>query len=300
MLRLKQIQHVLALAEEGHFARAAARVHLSQPAFSRSIQGLEVETGLRLFERDSGDVRPTPAGEFLIARARQLVFDARSLERDLQFFRDGALGDTAFGVGPFPAATLLGEVAVRARAAHPGVNLRVEVGNWQQLEERLTAERIEFFVAHTREVVGSEKLEMEPLMRQRAGFWVRNGHPLSSGSVPLRDIWPFGVVATFLPAHGKELLARLLGLPSASDLTIALECDDIPTLHALALRSDTVVISTEQAVRCGSLAQALRQVQVIDFPAAEVEMGIVRLRRRTLSPMAQQLLTIFREVAASI
>lgn len=300
MLKLRQIQHLLALAEEAHFARAAARCHLSQPAFSRSIQALEAETRLRLFDRETGDARPTPAGEFLIARARQLVFDARSLERDLQFFRDGALGDTAFGVGPFPAATLLAEVAVRSRSAHPAVNLRVEVGNWQQLEARLVAERIEFFVAHTREVAASDKLEIEPLMRQRAGFWVRNDHPIPSGPVRLRDVWPYGVAATFFPLHGRELLAQLLGLESVGALNIALECDDILTLHELALRSGTVVITTNHAVRRCGLANLLRPLEIIDFPPAEVEIGIVRLRRRTLSPMAQQLQVTFREAAAAL
>lgn len=61
---IKRLSHLLALADERHFGRAAERVHLSQPALSRSIQALESETNQRLFDRDSGDVRPTPAGSF--------------------------------------------------------------------------------------------------------------------------------------------------------------------------------------------------------------------------------------------
>src|SRR3954463_12987035 len=102
---LKRLGHLVALADECHFARAAARVHLSQPAFSRSIQLLEDQVGMRLFDRETGNVQATPAGLFLADRARKLLFDARNLQRDTELYRDASLGDTAFGAGPFPAAT---------------------------------------------------------------------------------------------------------------------------------------------------------------------------------------------------
>jgi DNA-binding transcriptional LysR family regulator len=70
---LKRLSHLVALADESHFARAAERVHLSQPAFSRSIQLLETQVGMRLFDRETGDVKPTPAGLFLVDRARRLL-----------------------------------------------------------------------------------------------------------------------------------------------------------------------------------------------------------------------------------
>jgi DNA-binding transcriptional LysR family regulator len=107
---LRRLEHLLALAAERHFGRAAEQVHLSQPAFSRSIQAIEAELNLRLFDRETGEVRPTPAGEFVIGRARQLLFDARNLARDVELFRDSRLGDTSFGAGPIMAATLLPEV----------------------------------------------------------------------------------------------------------------------------------------------------------------------------------------------
>src|SRR5574337_443604 len=97
MIDLKRLAHVVALADEGHFGRAAERVHLSQPAFSRSIQAIESDLGLRLFDRGTDGAKPTPAGGFLIERARRLLFDARCLQRDAALYRDSKLGDTAFG-----------------------------------------------------------------------------------------------------------------------------------------------------------------------------------------------------------
>ena len=79
---LKRWAH--AVAERRSFARAAEQIHLSQPALTRSIQAAEAELGLRLFDRGRQEVVPTPAGEFVVARARQLVFNSRCLERDVE------------------------------------------------------------------------------------------------------------------------------------------------------------------------------------------------------------------------
>ena len=79
---LRRLSHVVALADTLHFARAAELVHLSHPAFSRSIQAIEDDLGIRLFDRDVGGVRPTAAGDFVIARGRKLLFEARCLQRD--------------------------------------------------------------------------------------------------------------------------------------------------------------------------------------------------------------------------
>ena len=87
-MNLRRLNHVVALGDTLHFARAAEAAHLSQPAFSRSIQAIESDLGIRLFDRDVGDVRPTPAGEFVIARARKLLFEARCLQRDVDLYRD--------------------------------------------------------------------------------------------------------------------------------------------------------------------------------------------------------------------
>ena len=109
----------VAVADRRSFIRAAEQVHLSQPALTRSIQAAEAELGLLLFDRGTQEVVPTPAGEFIVARARQLVFDNRCLERDIALYRSLELGDTAFGVGPFPAATFLAPLLTHA-ARVPG------------------------------------------------------------------------------------------------------------------------------------------------------------------------------------
>jgi len=288
MLNLNQLSHLIALADECHFARAAARVHLSQPAFSRSIQAIERSVDMRLFERQSGDVRPTPAGLFLIERARRLLFDARNVERDAAMYRDATLGDTAFGAGPFPAVTLVPSVVAELRRVHPAIALRVEVNNWVQLLEHLVREDIEFFVADIRDIAPAPALDIQPLMLQRGGFYVRQGHPLAQNVHSLAEVWAHGVASTKLPMAIKLALGKLLGLPPGELPRMMLECDDVKLLHGIALTTDTVVATTAIAVSMNVESRGLQPVQIAGMPVLHVEMGIVSLRNRAASPMAQR------------
>ena len=297
---LRRLEHLLALGEERHFGRAADQVHLSQPAFSRSIQALEAELNLRLFDRETGEVRPTPAGEFVIKRAQRLLFDARSLARDVELFRDSRLGDTSFGAGPLMAATLLPQVLAAFRDQHPGVAMRVEVSNWQLLLERLQAEDIEFFVADTSELPDDAVLDIRSIGRQQGGLYSRAGHPLSGRACTVAQAWAYGVAAIRLPQTTKAALVRLLALPAGSALVLALECDDIGVLKSVALATDTVLASTDIAARHAMDSGALRRLQVRNLPSLYSQMGVVRLRNRTLSPTAQRIIHGIETLAAQV
>src|SRR5690349_2634605 len=175
---LKRWTHIVAVADRRSFIRAAEQVHLSQPALTRSIQAAESELGLRLFDRGRQAVVPTPAGEFVIARARQLVFNSRCLERDVALYAKRGLGDTAFGAGPFPAATFLPRLLAAVRRDFPGINLRVEISNWDLLLKRLLEEDIGFFVADSRDLPPHPGIQVRALRREPGGFYVRAAHPL--------------------------------------------------------------------------------------------------------------------------
>ena len=297
---LRRLEHLLALADERHFGRAADRVHLSQPAFSRSIQAIESELDLRLFDREVGDIRPTPAGEFLIERARRLLFDARCLHRDVELFRDSGLGDTAIGAGPFPAATLLPSVIAEFRRQYPRIALRVEVNNWRQLLERLMAEDIEFFVADMRDLLADPRLEVRSLGRQHGGFYVRAGHPLSGRSCTLAECWSHGVAAIRLPQGVKVALAKLLRLPSDEALVLALECDDVALLKSVALATDTVLASTDASASAEVESGAMQRLKVRNLPPLYSQMGVASLRNRTLSPTAQRVIRGIETLAGQV
>lgn len=288
---LKRWKHVLAVADRRSFVRAAEQVHLSQPALTRSIQAAEAELGLVLFDRGTQEVAVTPAGEFVIARARQLVFNSQCLERDVALLRNRGLGDTAFGVGPFPAATLLPLLLADLRREHPRVNLRVEISNWELLVKRLLEEDIEFFVADMRDLPPNPLLQVVPLREEPGGLFVRRGHPLARRrSVPIREVWTYGVASVRVPAGVRALLSRLLGAEPGVPLPIALECDNLHVLRTVAMQSESVLAAPHGAVAADVASGALKPLVVPELPAVGAQMGIVTLRGRTPSPMAELIL----------
>ncbi len=280
---LRRWTHIVAVADRRSFVRAAEQVHLSQPALTRSIQAAEAELGMVLFDRGSQEVVPTPAGEFVVERARQLVFNSRNLERDIELYRSRKLGDTAFGVGPFPAATFLTELLSGLRREFPAINLRVEISNGLLLLKRLMEEDIEFFAADTSDLPIDPAFEIRPLRREPGGFFVRAGHPLAARrSVALAQLWEFGLLSVQLPSRVYAALAQQE--PTSSPPKLAVECDDIDVLRGVVRDCDSVLVAPRAAVRAEIEAGEL--VELPGLPKDTSQTGIVTLRGRTPSPMA--------------
>jgi DNA-binding transcriptional LysR family regulator len=89
---LRQLEYVLAVADQGSFTRAAQQRHVAQPALSVAIRRLERELGLQLFERTSRRVALTAAGEAFVARARRVVNDTAELTAEMSAFAAGTRG----------------------------------------------------------------------------------------------------------------------------------------------------------------------------------------------------------------
>ncbi|MBC7609276.1 MAG: LysR family transcriptional regulator [Polaromonas sp.] len=296
---LKRLNHLIALADERNFGRAALRVHLSQPAFSRSIQAAESELGLQLFNRGNAEVACTPAGAFFIERARKVVLQSRRLERDVGLYRERVIGDVAFGVSPFPAATLLPPLMIDLRTRFPAVNSRVHVNNCRVLSDFLRKEEIDFFVADARDVPGDANFVLSAIGRQRARFYVRSGHPLAARSpVKLAELIPYGLATGRLPAQAEASLRKLMGRADDESLPIALECDDIQLIKRITLSTDTVMVGSEGIVREELAAGLLQALEMHAFPRTYAQISLVALRGRSYSPMAEYAVNFLTRLAA--
>ena len=297
---LKRMAHLVALADERNFGRAAERVHLSQPAFSRSVQAAETELGMQLFDRGNLQVSCTTAGKFVVDRARKLLFDNRCLERDVSLYRERLIGDIAFGVGPFPAVTLLPELMIELRSRYPGISSRVEVNNWKYLAEHLRDEDLDFFVADIRDVPRDADLTISSAGQQHGHFYVRAGHPLlRQQTLAPSAMLPYGLASVRLPLKVRSQLRQLLGLSVDDHLPIALECDDVHLLKRVTQAGDTVLASTDAAVADEVRAGTLVALNPRGVPPSYADMGIVSLKGRSFSPMAAFAVAFLQEIAAN-
>jgi DNA-binding transcriptional LysR family regulator len=284
---LKRMGHLVALADTRHFGRAAERCHLSQPAFSRSILAAEHALGLQLFNRGTPEITCTEAGAFVVERARKLLFESRCLERDVAMYRERQIGDIAFGVGPYPAATLLLSLLCELRSNYPGINTRVEVNNTQYLKEHLRNESLDFFVADMRNLLLDADLLVTPLGDLQAAFYVGAGHPLCGTTVPLASLLPYGIASVHVPEPVLSVLGQLAGLPQGVELPLVLTCDDMQVLKGVAMATHTVIACPVAGVTQEVDSGALVQLTLTDLPPVFAQMGVVSLRGRSFSSMAE-------------
>ncbi len=293
---LKRLKHLVALADTRNFGRAADLCHLSQSAFSRSIQVAEDELDLQLFVRGTLDVRCTPAGEFVIERARKLLFGNRCLERDLALYRERLMGDLAFGVGPYPAATIVPALLTDLRARYPQVKLRVEVNNAKYLVDHLRAEELDFYLADLRNVPEADDLEFTRIGLLEAGFFVRSGHPLLMQTlVTGAEVLKYGLASVQVHESIMLQLGPLMGLPAGTRVPLALECDDLSLLKTVTLTTDTVLACPLAGAREAIAAGSLVRLAVVGLPTLGSDLGVVALKGRSFSPLARYAVDLLKQ-----
>ncbi len=136
-LSLRDLEYVVAVADLGHFGRAAERCGVSQPGLSEQVRKLEALIGVALFERSSRRVALTPEGERLIPQAARILNEARIFLELARRVADPLSGPLRVGViatlGPYYVPLVLKPL----RGAHPGLDLRLTEGRTASLLDLL-------------------------------------------------------------------------------------------------------------------------------------------------------------------
>jgi DNA-binding transcriptional LysR family regulator len=131
-MELRQLRHAIAVADEGHFGRAAMRLGMAQPPLSQSIARLERSLGVRIFDRGRSGSRPTEAGRHFLDEARSILAAA---ERAAHLARAAAAAEASVRIG-FASNALWGPLPdLLSLARHAGIAVRLaEMPTEPQLE----------------------------------------------------------------------------------------------------------------------------------------------------------------------
>src|SRR5215470_16815494 len=143
---LRNVRTFVAIADAGGVARAASRLHLSQPAASRQIHALETELGVTLFDRVGRRLRLTVEGEDLLPHCRRLLLDAETLDERASELRKGEGGVLRVGATPQVIESLLSAFAAGYRSRHPGVDVHLVEDGGAVLPRRLANGDVQFAV----------------------------------------------------------------------------------------------------------------------------------------------------------
>lgn len=196
MPELRHLRCFVAVADERNFTHAAARLHIAQQSLSATIQQLERELGVKLFDRTTRTVRLTRTGEAFLPSARHVIAEA---DRAFAIAASGASRNRELSVGF--SFTLDDHVRYQLvapfLAAHPPTRLRVHIGLTGELLDLLEAGDIDLAVAFC--PLARQGIEIRTIMLVPVSVLLADGHRLAAREVlrisDLRDE-PFVLAAT--------------------------------------------------------------------------------------------------------
>jgi len=184
-LDMRKLRYFVAVAEELHFGRAAARLHIAQPVLTRQIRALEHELGIKLLNRDNRGTSLTPAGSRLLADGRFLLTEVQALRQRLSRAEAPAV---VVKVGALPG--LFVTAAARAfEADDPARRVVVVPVTWNEQAEVIRRGDVQ--VVYARSPFDLSGLATAPLLEEPRDVVLAAGDPLAERqSVSLDDLAP--------------------------------------------------------------------------------------------------------------
>jgi len=184
VLDLRRLHYFVAVAEELHFGRAAARLHVAQPSLSQQIRALERELGVELLRRDNRSVELTRAGAALLHEGRRTLAQARRAEDAARAVSEGIAGSLIVGFMGSAGRLVLPPVLREFRARHPGVAIEVREIALPDTNRAIRDGTVD--VAFIRPIEDDPAVSIEPLPGDGLVAVLPAGHRLAGeASLPL-------------------------------------------------------------------------------------------------------------------
>lgn len=297
-MELRQLRYFIAIAEQGSFSRAAARLHVSQPPLSTQLKNLEDELGVRLLERNNRGVTLTAAGAVFFEEARAALARLEHAKtRTLQADR-GDAGMLSIGFVSIADYGILPPALKNFRARFPNVEVELhELTTDAQIHE-LRAARLDLGIGLA--PVDEPDLEFKSVLREALVLALPSAHPAAKGDGAI-DLRSLSRDSFIIPPRDIA--------PGLYDLTIS-KCRSsgfAPRITQHARQMQTVI----GLVSCGmglalvpasvrNLKRTGVQYRPLRGKPALVEIGIVQLRNREHLLSANFIDTLHKAARASV
>ena len=293
-MTLVQLKHFLELASNGSFSKSAERLHITQPALSRSIKSLEDELGQALFDRVGRLNELTAFGRHVLWQARDVLEAANNLKHSGSQLLVGQMGHVRLGLGSGPGAIWMTPLLMCMATDYPQARLEIARGATPLLVQQLRERTLDALILDIRSLSPANDLKVAPLCEMPGAFLCRTGHPLAKQKkVTLAQVQEFPVASTPLSDEVARVLIERYGANAHPDQLVNLRCEEISSLLDVARATDAVVV----AVR--ALAPDLVALPMVPALNATARFGWVTLKSRTESPLSKLLQQLAHEIVAT-
>ena len=177
-MEVKELNYLIALAEEKSISKAAERLYMAQSSLSQFLSTMEANLGYRLFIRQSNGVRPTEAGRIMIRYAYNTISEFHRVQDEMQDITDLKQGKVIFGISGFRGSYLTPPVLNEFRKRYPGIHVNIVEKNSMALEQKLLSGEIDIalFVLP----VSDKRIQPEILMKDEICIITSKDHPVLS------------------------------------------------------------------------------------------------------------------------
>jgi DNA-binding transcriptional LysR family regulator len=247
---LRQLRYFVAIADAKTFSRAAANLHISQPALSKSIRSLEQSLDVTLVERGAREVTLTTFGKSLYNYAKSIAAELDRAHSELQALRSTPSGTVTVGALRPIATTLLPEVTSRFVREHPTARVKVIVDFNQTLVKALAQGDLDFVIIPVEENFVEKDFHCEFLGHDRLSVICRYGHPLTHERVVTP--WMLRQYPWVLPIFGSRYRRRLEDMFFAAGISAPdslIECTFLPFTRGVLMRGDHLAMVSEDSIR---------------------------------------------------
>jgi LysR family cyn operon transcriptional activator len=201
---LPSVRYLKAVADHGSFTRAAAALHVSQPALSQQIRQLEGRMGAQLLDRSGRTVRPTDVGEAYLRHVRRALDELEVGGRAIRDVQDLSSGALRLGFTPSFAIYLLGPLIRRYRDRFPGIVLTITEMAQEEMERAVSTDVLDVGLAFSD--VLAQDVEWLPLHTERLSLIVGQEHPAATGD---REMDTAALAAESLALLGPTFATRV-------------------------------------------------------------------------------------------
>ncbi len=246
-MNLEYLRTFVSIVEHGSLSAAARAKRISQPAVTKQVQRLELELGLPLLVRASR--RPlelTPAGERVLAFARETCARLEGLERELASLKEIGPGTLSLAASTIPGEHVLPGLLAGFRKTYPDVAVRVTISDTADVVTRLLADKADVGIIGS--IPRRPGLRLERLIRDEVVLAVPPGHPFAGREVVSVD-----------ELRGQPLILREEGSGTRRSVEQALEAAGL----SLPLDSAALTLGSTQSV-----LQAVAQGLGVGFVSA--------------------------------
>jgi DNA-binding transcriptional LysR family regulator len=296
-LKLQDLHVLMVVVEAGSMGKAAQRLNTTQPAVSRSIAQLEHALGVRLLDRSTQGIAPTKYGHALLDGGVEIFDDFRQLVKNIEFLSNPTVGDVTVGGNEYVTAGLLPAVLRQVRGQHPGIALHATpMHTVMQQYTGLRERKIDLFIGRIPQLAEPD-INCEILFYERTfvvagpqSKWARRRKIMLSElanepwSMPPPDTLVRALVVDAFRKHGVEFPPR-----GAATGTILLT-------SALMASGQFLGILPRSMLHFGTGVQSFK-VLPVDLQIPPWPVGVMTLKKRTLSPVVKLFIDFTRQVA---